>query len=107
MLMEEVNKSSYFLWYMRIGLRIYTWLIKNRNIKKIEIVINLNLNLKFKFKFKYSKIFYKILGVVLAHIFFLFLVKTKYGNEYKIKEIWIKMEQKYLSRLCFWNNGYF
>ena len=86
MLMEEVNESSYFLWYMRIGLRIYTWLIKNRNIVKI---------------------FDKILGVVLAHIFFLFLVNTKYGNENKIKEIWIKMEQKYLSRLCLWNNGYF
>ena len=86
MLMEEVNESSYFLWYMRIGLRIYTWLIKNRNIVKI---------------------FYTILGMVLAYIFFLFLVNTKYGNEYKIKEIWIKMEQKYQSRLCLWNNGYF
>ena len=88
MLMEEVNKSSYFLWYMRIGLRIYTWLIKKRNIVKI---------------------FDTILGVVLAHIFFLFLMNTKYGNENKIKEIWIKMEQKYLSsfRLCLWNNGYF
>ena len=88
MLMEEVNESSYFLWYMRIGLRIYTWLIKNRNIVKI---------------------FDTILGVVLALIFFLFLVNTKYGNENKIKEIWLKMEQKYLSsfRLCLWNNGYF
>ena len=86
MLMEEVNKSSYFLWYMRIGLRIYTWLIKKRNIVKI---------------------FDTILGVVLAHIFFLFLMNTKYGNENKIKETWIKMEQKYLSRLCLWNNGYF
>ena len=45
--------------------------------------------------------------MVLAHIFFLFLVNTKYGNENKIKEILIKMEQKYLSRLCLWNNGYF
>ena len=88
MLMEEVNESSYFLWYMRIGLRIYTWLIKNRNIVKI---------------------FDTILGVVLALIFFLFLVNTKYGNENKIKEIWLKMEQKYLSSftLCLWNNGYF